>query len=71
MKENLKITKYERVENTDQESKENGVVAFQLVNFQIHFYANEMEPTHDTKIMSDGRQIVIDGCGFIEAGYEL
>ena len=71
MKENLKITKYERVENTDQESKENGVVAFQLVKFEIDFFGNEIETTHDTKIMSDGRQIVIAGCGFIEAGYEL
>ena len=63
--------KYNKVENTDQELLSKGIVAFQLVKFVINFYGNEIETTHDTKIMKDGRQIVIDGCGFIKAGHEI
>jgi hypothetical protein len=27
--------------------------------------------THDTKIMENGKQFVIDGCGFIPQGFEI
>jgi hypothetical protein len=64
-------TKYNKVENTDQEFLTKDIVAFQLVKFTINFYGNEIETTHDTKIMKDGRQIVIGGCGYIKEGYEL
>lgn len=67
----ITITKYNRVENTDIEFLNKGVVAFQLVKFSINFYGNEIETTHDTKIMSNGKQIVIGGCGYIKDGYEL
>lgn len=67
----ITTTKYNRVENTDKESLNIGVVAFQLVKFIIDFYGNKIETTHDTKIMEDGRQIVIGGCGYIKEGYEL
>lgn len=67
----ITTTKYNRVENTDTELLSKGIVAFQLVKFTINFYGNEIETTHDTKIMKDGRQIVIGGCGYIKEGYEL
>lgn len=67
----LTITKLDRVENTDAEFLSMGVVAFQLVKFEINFFGQTVESILDTKIMSDGRQIVIDGDGFIKQGYEL
>ena len=67
----IKITKYNKVENTDKEFLSEGIVAFQLVKFTISFYGNETETIHDTKIMKDGRQFVIGGCGYIKDGYEL
>jgi len=67
----ITATKYNKVENTDKEFLNKGIVAFQMVKFTINFYGNEIETTHDTKIMSDGKQIVIGGCGYIKEGYEL
>ena len=67
----LEITKLQRVENEDQEMLNMGIVAFQLVRVNYSFYGNQMEDTLDTKIMSDGRQIIIDGNGFIKAGIEI
>ena len=67
----ITTTKYNRVENTDVELLNEGIVAFQMVTFTINFFGNEIETTHDTKIMKDGRQIVIGGCGYIKNGYEL
>lgn len=67
----INTTKYNRVENTDKELLNAGIVAFQLVKFIINFFGSEIETTHDTKIMKDGRQIVIGGCGYIKDGYEL
>ena len=65
------ITKLERVENTDAEFLSMGVVAFQLVKFSYNFYGSITESFLDTKIMKDGRQIVIDGDGFTAAGTEI
>ena len=50
---------------------ENGVVAFQLVEFVINFFGSEVVSVHDTKIMQDGRQFVIGGCGYIVDGFEV
>jgi hypothetical protein len=63
-------TRTRRVE-ADAEFKAMGVVAFEVVKFVVNFYGNEIETEHDTKIMEDGRQIVIGGCGFIPEGYEV
>lgn len=68
---NLKINKLERVDCTDKELLEQGVVAFQLVEVLIPFYGTISEETLDTKIYSDGRQVFTDGNGFIPAGTEL
>lgn len=67
----ITANKFNRVENTDAELLNKGIVAFQLVSFEIDFYGNKIETTHDTKIMKDGKQIVIGGCGYIKEGYEL
>ena len=50
---------------------EDGIVAFQMVEYVIDFFGNEISNTLDTKIMEDGRQIVIDGDGFVKAGTEI
>ena len=65
------ITKSERVENTDAEFLAMGVVAFQLVKFTYKFFGSETISILDTKIMKDGKQIVIDGDGFTTAGTEI
>ena len=63
--------KMTRVTNTDAGMAAQGVVAFQLVEFVINFFGNEITTTHDTKIMQDGKQFVIGGCGYIPDGYEV
>ena len=63
--------KYNKVTNTDAELLNQGIVAFQLVDFTINFYGKEIETTHDTKIMMNGEQIVIGGCGYIKEGFIL
>ena len=67
----ITANKLQRVECTDQEMMAQGIVAFQLVEFNINFFGTTVETTHDTKIMNDGRQVVIGGCGFIKEGFEL
>jgi hypothetical protein len=62
--------KMARVE-APEEFKAEGVVAFQMVNFEINFFGNIFEASHDTKIMENGQQFVIGGCGFIADGYEV
>ena len=48
-----------------------GVAAFQVVEFIISFFGNDVTCEHDTRIMQDGRQFVIGGDGFIPEGYEV
>ena len=67
----LEITKMQKVEVPAEYQKEEGCVAFQLVQVVINFYGKLIEDVLDTKILQDGRQIVIDGNGYIKAGYEI
>lgn len=67
----LEIVKLQRVENPDAELLALGIVAFQLVKISYLFYGKLLTNTFDTKIMSDGAQIVIDGDGFLKSGYQL
>lgn len=67
----MTTTKLQRVENTDKETLAMGIVAFQLVKFEYTFYGNLQSDVIDTKIMSDGSQIVIDGNGFIKGGTQI
>lgn len=68
---NLEIKKLQRVENTDRELLNKGIVAFQLVQIGYSFYGRSMVDVLDTKIMTNGDQIIIDGNGFIKAGFIL
>ena len=43
--------KMTHVTNTDAEMAAQGIAAFQLVEFVINFFGNEITTTHDTKIM--------------------
>jgi hypothetical protein len=64
-------TKLQKVYHQDEELTAMGIEAFQLVKFEYSFYGKQMVDILDTKIMTDGRQIVIDGNGFINGGYEI
>lgn len=68
MKE-IKIKKLERVEAPKKEYK--SIIAFQLVEFSINFFGHIESFILDTKIMKNGKQIVIDGNGFIPSGYQI
>lgn len=68
---NLEIKKFAKVETLDSRDLKAGITAFQLIEYTLNFYGNEITNTLDTKIMEDGRQIVIDGDGFIKAGEEI
>ena len=67
----LEITKLQKVEVPAEYQKEEGCIAFQLVKVVIDFYGKLIEDVLDTKILHDGRQIVITGNGYIKAGYEI
>lgn len=42
---------------------------YQLVEFTVDFYGNKVVMIEDTKITKEGKQIVINGNGFIKAGF--
>ena len=63
--------KLARVENKDDEMLSQGIVAFQIVEFVISFFGSEIISNLYTKIMEDGRQIVIGGDGYIPDGDEV
>ena len=67
----LEITKLQKVEVPAEYQKEEGCIAFELVKVVIDFYGKLIEDVLDTKILQDGRQIVISGNGYIKAGYEI
>jgi len=64
-------TKLQKVKNTDAEFLAMGIIAFQIVKFEYNFYGCNQVDFLDTKIMNNGKQIVIDGNGFIKSGYEI
>jgi hypothetical protein len=63
--------KFNKATTTDLQDIANGIVAFEQVEFTINFFGTIIETTHDTKILKDGTQIVIGGCGYIQEGYIL
>ena len=67
----VEITKMQKVEVPAEYQKEEGCIAFQLIKVVIDFYGKIIEDVLDTKILEDGRQIVINGNGYIKAGYEI
>ena len=67
---NITINKKAKV-TADAEFQEKGVVAFQVVEFVFKYFGVDVVREHNTRIMQDGRQFVIDGDGFIKAGFEV
>ena len=65
----VEIKKLARIEAPAGEYE--NIVAFQMIEYVIDFVGNIINGRLDTKIMSDGRQVVIDGDGYIPAGYEI
>jgi hypothetical protein len=65
----IEMKKLDRVEAPKGEYK--NIVAFQMVEFVINFYGNIETFLLDTKILKNGKQLVIDGNGFIPSGYEI
>ena len=53
------------------EFKNKGIEFFQIVDFEINYFGKIIKTTHDTKILTNGKQLVIGGCGYIEEGYEV
>lgn len=73
-KRNMKsitTVKFNKVATTDAQDLKSGIVAFEMVKFIINFFGTIIETTHDTKIMADGSQFVIGGCGYIEDGFKV
>ena len=64
---NLQIKKLEKVKAPSDDEN----LFYQLVEFTVDFYGQTITSILDTKITKEGKQIVIDGDGFIEAGYIL
>ena len=54
-----------------EDQKFDGIVAFQMCEFVISFFGKTIVSILDTKITEDGKQVVIDGDGYIPAGYEV
>lgn len=67
---NIKIEK-QNLEKLSKEQQYDGIVAFQFVKITYNFYGNQRVEMHDTKIMEDGRQFVINGNGFIPADFKI
>ena len=68
---NINITKLQRVDVPTEYQKEEGCIAFQTIKVVINFYGKLIEDVLDTKIMANGVQVVINGNGYIKAGYEI
>jgi hypothetical protein len=70
-KEKMKTITTNKMSQVAAPANNEGIIAYQLVEFVINFYGSETVDVLDTKIMADGRQIVIEGNGLIKAGYEI
>ena len=67
---NITVVKGRKVK-APPEDLADGVEFYQMVDFEIDYFGRTMTVSHDTKIMTDGRQLVIGGDGFIPDGYEV
>ncbi|EJG7546023.1 TPA: hypothetical protein L7414_004277 [Escherichia coli] len=61
-----------KIQIIPQDQLENdGIVAFQLVDYSFNFFGTVVTGRFDSKIMANGQQFVIDGDGFIASGSEI
>ena len=67
----IKIEKLQKTEVPAQYQKEEGCLAFQMIKLTYVFYGKQMTEYFDTKILMNGKQIVINGNGFIKDGFEI
>jgi hypothetical protein len=66
----ITLNKLNRVE-APAADKAKGIAAYQVIEFTIEYFGNLIETTHDTKILDNGNQFVIGGCGFIPNGFQI
>ena len=50
---------------------DDGVVAFQEMEYSFLFFGNVVTGSFDTKIMADGSQSVVNGNGFFDSGHRI
>ena len=62
---NIKIDRLQKVEN-----KETGE-SFQLVEITIDYFGVKSTNTYDTRFTKCGKQLIIDGDGFIPDNYDI
>lgn len=65
------VSNFTKKKRVDLPEPDGDIVAFQMIDYKINFYGTPVSNTLDTKILADGRQLVIDGDGFIPAGTEI
>ncbi len=69
--QSIQVQKLNKIEVPTEYQKEEGCTAFQIVRLTYNFYGKQMTEDFDTKILKCGKQIVINGNGFIKDGFEI
>ena len=67
----IQIKKLQRVDVPTEYQKEEGCIAFQKVEITFGFYSAKRTQIYDTKILANGKQVVISGDGFIKDGFSI
>lgn len=67
----IQTKKFQLVEVPAEYQKEEGCVAFQMVELTYFFYGKQMTDTFDTKILANGDQLIISGNGFLKDGFKI
>lgn len=68
MKKQIQIKKLPLVEVPAEHQKNEGCVAFQMIEYTINYFGNLITGTVDTKIGLDGDQRVHGGDGYFKDG---
>ena len=67
----IKIEKMQITEVPQKNQKIEKCVAFQKIKITYIFYGKIMVDFFDTKILKNGKQIIINGNGYFNDGYEI
>ena len=67
----MRVEKLTKVNVPVEFQKEENCVAFQMVKITYSFYGSEMSEMFDTKILTNGTQIIVNGNGFIKDGFQI